>query len=300
MKWTDWNAANQPKVDGTWNLHEAFLGHSLDFFFLASSINTVIDQPGQGNYKAANTFLEAFSQYRHSLGLPASVLSICPIDNAGFFTENSWAVRVAKSQGQYFLGEKEFLDCVEASLLNSSPQERSCSSGTMATASSSILVSPWETSGHIVMGLRSELHLEDPKNTTNWRRDPRMGMYHNIPIEEARHAAADSTRLNQFLKSISEDATGSILADKASIDFLALETGQKIHDFLLRPDAEVNIELSLSQIGLDSLTAIELRRWFRQAFGLQISVLEIMGSGSLGQLGGVVAGKLGEKYTHLN
>ncbi len=127
-----------------------------------------------------------------------------------------------------------------------------------------------------------------------------MGMYHNIPIEEARHAAADSTRLNQFLKSISEDATGSILADKASIDFLALETGQKIHDFLLRPDAEVNIELSLSQIGLDSLTAIELRRWFRQAFGLQISVLEIMGSGSLRQLGGVVAGKLGEKYTHLN
>jgi len=90
------------------------------------------------------------------------------------------------------------------------------------------------------------------------------------------------------------------LADEASIDFLAIETGQKIHDFLLRPDAEVNIALSLSQIVLDSLTAIELRRWFRQAFGLQISVLEIMGSGSLRQLGGVVAAKLNEKQARLS
>jgi hypothetical protein len=49
------------------------------------------------------------------------------------------------------------------------------------------------------------------------------------------------------------------LADEASIEFLALETGQKIYDFLLRPNAEVNIALTLSQIGLDSLTAIELR-----------------------------------------
>ena len=123
-----------------------------------------------------------------------------------------------------------------------------------------------------------------------------MGLYHNVPLEEATNTASDSNRLNQFLQSLTSDEAGHILAEEASIDFLAIETGQKIHDFLLKPDAEVNVELTLSQIGLDSLTAIELRRWFRQAFGLQISVLEIMGSGSLKQLGGVIAGKLGEKY----
>jgi hypothetical protein len=61
------------------------------------------------------------------------------------------------------------------------------------------------------------------------------------------------------LQSLAGDETGYILADEASIEFLALETGQKIYDFLLRPNAEVNIALTLSQIGLDSLTAIELR-----------------------------------------
>jgi hypothetical protein len=299
MKWEDWITANKPKVDGTWNLHQAFLGQSLDYFWLASSLVTVIDQPGQGNYKAANTFIEAFAQYRHSLSLPASVLSICAIDNVGFFTENAWAIRKTKSQGQYFLGEKEFLDCVEASLLNSSPQE-SFSAGSPAAISSSGLTSPWEATGQIAMGLKSELHLDDPKNPTNWRRDCRMGMYHNIPREEAKTSTADSTRLTQFLKLAVEDKTGSILADEASIDFLSLETGRKINDFLLRPNAEVNVALTLSQIGLDSLTAIELRRWFRQAFGLQISVLEIMGSGSLRQLGGTVAGKLSEKHGRID
>ncbi|KAH8650845.1 hypothetical protein BGZ60DRAFT_534031 [Tricladium varicosporioides] len=294
MKWVDWITVNKPKVKGTWNLHQTLLGHTLDFFWMASSIVTVIGQAGQGNYKAANTFMEAFSQYRHSLGLPASVLGICPIDNAGFFTQNPWAVRVSKSQGQYFLGEKEFLDYVEASLLNSSPQ--GFDDDSQPTVSSPGLMPPWKATGHIVMGLRSELHLDDPKNTTNWRRDCRMGMYHNIPIEEARDITAESTCLKQFLESLVGDDARKILADETSIDFLALETGQKIYDFLLKPDTEVNIEHDLSQIGLDSLTAIELRRWFRQAFGLQVSVLEIMRSGSLRQLGGVLAGKLSEKH----
>ncbi len=71
MSWTDWMDATRPKVEGTWNLHQAFLGHSLDYFWLASSTVTVVDQPGQGNYKAACTFIESFCPYRHSLGLPA-------------------------------------------------------------------------------------------------------------------------------------------------------------------------------------------------------------------------------------
>ena len=35
---------------------------------------------------------------------------------------------------------------------------------------------------------------------------------------------------------------------------------------------------------MDSLMAIELKRWWKQAFGLDISVLEIIGSGTLASL----------------
>lgn len=52
MSYEQWNEALAPKVDGAWNLHKAFLSRpSLDFLILASSLVTIVDQPGQGNYQ---------------------------------------------------------------------------------------------------------------------------------------------------------------------------------------------------------------------------------------------------------
>ncbi|MEO8110497.1 MAG: SDR family NAD(P)-dependent oxidoreductase [Ginsengibacter sp.] len=60
-----------PKVGGTWNLHRASLHLPLDFFVLYSSAVSVLGAPGQGNYAAACSFLDAMAHYRHNLGLPA-------------------------------------------------------------------------------------------------------------------------------------------------------------------------------------------------------------------------------------
>ncbi|KAM5372640.1 hypothetical protein ACJZ2D_007414 [Fusarium nematophilum] len=296
MKWADWRDANEPKVHGTWNLHQAFLGQPLDYFWLASSIVTVVDQPGQGNYKAGCTFIESFCQYRHSIGLPASVLSICPIEDVGFVAKNPVALRSIKLQGLYTLGEKEFLESLEASLLNSAPQA-SEDTGNFTDLSSGSWHA-WKSNGHIIMGLRSELHLDDPKNPTNWRRDRRMGIYHNLTIGEAPDTRGESNSLKEFLQSLTDSDGAGSLAEESTINFLAVEIGRKINDFLLKPDTAIDTGLRLSEMGLDSLTAIELRRWFRQAFGLQVSVLEMMGAASLRQLGETVAARLREKVSH--
>ncbi|MCX4884635.1 type I polyketide synthase [Streptomyces sp. NBC_00847] len=61
----------RPKLVGGWLLHRLFRDTALDFFVLFSSTGSVIASPGQGNYAAGNAFLDALAVYRQRLGLPA-------------------------------------------------------------------------------------------------------------------------------------------------------------------------------------------------------------------------------------
>ncbi|HET7695305.1 MAG TPA: type I polyketide synthase [Vicinamibacterales bacterium] len=83
QSWARFETVLAPKLAGAWNLHVVSAGLPLDFFVLFSSMVSVFGGAGQGNYAAANGFLDGLARSRKAQGLPAVSINWGPWAGAG-------------------------------------------------------------------------------------------------------------------------------------------------------------------------------------------------------------------------
>jgi acyl carrier protein len=118
LDWASLARVMAPKVDGGWNLHCATREDALDFFVLFSSAVSVLGSPGQGNYSAANRFLDALAHLRRAEGRPALSINWGPWAEVGLVADNNFigSPRGAGDRGVKGIVPRRGLAVLEAAL----------------------------------------------------------------------------------------------------------------------------------------------------------------------------------------
>ncbi|WP_422315661.1 SDR family NAD(P)-dependent oxidoreductase [Roseiarcus sp.] len=241
----------RPKISGAENLERLTLDLDLDYFVLFSSVTTVIGNPGQGAYVAANGYLEGLARRRRSVGLPALAIAWGAIEDAGVLARPT-ATReaIAARAGVRGIKARAALDLMgDALAFEGGPS----GDGVVVIADMN-----WSTSRSNLKGLISPtygrlLNMLEPDETLSRADVDLRELIQRMPPESARRAVGDV-----------------VIEELARI--------------LRLPREDVSRSKPLSEIGLDSLMAVELTLALETRLGLDAPLGEAAGAFNVTEL----------------
>ena len=230
QSWERFEAVMKPKVAGAWNLHRATAGRKLDFFVLFSSIAAVLGSPGQANYAAANSFLDALARRRAAMKLPALSVNWGPWAGGGMAGRSGDATRF-EARGLGLIGEEQGLSALERLLRSDTP------SAMVASIDWPTFMKPFGAT-------------KRPPMIADWAKvaDAKKGARKQIALLGKLKAASGEKRTDLLTKYIQ-----GRVAKTVGTDASALEVREPLRD-----------------MGLDSLMAIELKNDIESELGVEV------------------------------
>jgi acyl carrier protein len=235
----------RPKVKGAENLDIATRGLSLDYFVLFSSVTTLIGNPGQGSYVAANGFMEGLARRRRQEGLPALAIGWGPISNVGVVAQNKKLQKSLQMRsGVRGLMAREALDLMAEAI------EQSGDTPNLAVVT--IASNEWTLAGDRLRVLRSPT-------------------YAAVIRDDGAHGDSAATTLDLRALVTTEDAE---TVRRKVADRIVSELARVLH----AREEDVSRVRPLSEIGVDSLMALELNMNLKDAFGIEIPLSNSAGN----------------------
>ncbi|MEO5913512.1 MAG: SDR family NAD(P)-dependent oxidoreductase [Luteolibacter sp.] len=244
-----------PKAHGAWLLHEATQDMDLDAFVMFSSVSSIFGNPAQGNYAAANAFLDSLAHHRRALGLPALAINWGVLGGEGYVARNERVAEFLARQGTGALAPAEVTSLMESFLTAHATQ---------------------------VAAIRVDW--------AKWRQSFR-GMQDNPLVErifaagvETQEAGGGGNDWRAKIQAASaEDRNGVIGEAVRDVVGAVLR---------VKPDS-LREDQPLTDLGLDSLMGVEIETMLESSIGVALPPTSLMRARTIGQIATLIAEQMG-------
>lgn len=239
-----------PKVIGAWNLHSQTANLPLDFFILFSSISSIVGNPGQGNYVAANAFLDTLAHHRRSQGLPALTVNWGAVTDVGYVAQNAEVAEHLKRIGLKPLPSQQAMKMFGVLLQQQATQT-------------------------VIANL-------------NWQQWAKFHPAASLPrFSQVVELAPDSQLLDEEQQ---DSFKNRILAAEPTERKELLESclREQVARVLLTSAAKLDIEQPLTNLGFDSLMAVELSNSIKNELNVEVSPVKLIQIPSIIQLANLI------------
>ncbi|WP_083949991.1 type I polyketide synthase [Herbidospora yilanensis] len=227
-----------PKADAAWHLHE--LIPEATTFLTFSSVAGVLGNPGQGNYAAANAFLDSLSVHRHAMNLPAVSVA--------------WGLWDTESGMSGTLSEADTARLARAGIAPMSAEQGLELFDAALTAQDPLLVAAtWDRAGLRARAAAGEL----PPPLRGLVRAP------NRTAVKGAEQATGRGGLAESLAHLAPDDARTRLIDVVRAHVAAVLAHGAA--------SSIGVDRAFSELGFDSLTAVELRNRLTADTGLRLS-----------------------------
>jgi NADPH:quinone reductase-like Zn-dependent oxidoreductase/NADP-dependent 3-hydroxy acid dehydrogenase YdfG/aryl carrier-like protein len=247
MMHQDWIECIQPKVHGTWNLHQSL--QDVDFFVILSSFAAIFGNRGQSNYAAAGAYEDAIAHFRRARGLHAVTIDVGIMRDVGVLAEQGMLDSLRDWEVPYGLCENDLSNIVKLAIAGDV-------SGTIPPQ----IVTGLATGGSaMAAGIDMPWYLDDAKFSIM----ARIGLG-----KSAGGVSEQSISVQAQLPKAKSKADAADIVKEALV--------ARVAKMLQTTTDEIDTDRSLYSYGVDSLIAIELVNWALKECKSRITVFDVM------------------------
>lgn len=249
----------RPKVVGAQHLDELTRDDLLDYFVLFSSVATLIGNPGQASYVAANAFMEGLARRRRAEGLPALAVGWGAITDVGYLARNKELgdIIVSRTGGNSFSANAAL--SVLSDLITRKDQ---------SVAGAVVTIAPMDWSI-----ANQELPIMQTRP------------FHLIARHQSGAALDETDQVD-----VADLIEG--LNDRDARDAVGVHLAREVARLLHLPDEDINLQRPLTDIGVDSLMVFELRMSAQKRLGVEIPLGAIAEGTTLNDIAAKIVGRI--------